>query len=90
MLAEVRLRKISRMMARPTPTSAAATVITKMAKICPPTLGVLEKGLEGDQVDVDRVEHQLDGQQHHDRVAAHQQAVDPQRKHEGTEDEELV
>ena len=89
-LADCRLRKISRTMARPMPTSAAATAMMNSAKIWPPADGILEVGVEGHQVDVDRGEHQLDRQQHQHRVAPRQHAVDAEREQGGAEDEELV
>src|SRR5690606_19454390 len=48
-----------------------------------------EHRLEGDQVDVDRGEHELDRQQHEHQVASHEQAVHPEREQGGSEDDEL-
>ena len=76
-------------MARPTPTSAAATAITNRANTWPVDV-VPCTGAEGDQVDVDRVEDQLDRHQHEHRVAAGEHAVDADAEQHGAEHEELV
>ena len=60
------------MIASPTTTSAAATTMTKNAMIWPVQVAVDAR--EGDQRQVDRVEHQLDAHEHHDGVATHQHA----------------
>jgi len=41
---------------------------------------VMEVGVEGDEVEVDRVEHELDGHEDEDRVAAREHAVDTEEK----------
>ena len=75
-------------MARPTPTSAAAMAITNRANTWPATVAV--HGAEGDQVDVDGVEDQLDRHQHEHAVAAGEHAVDADAEQDGGEQEELV
>ena len=60
------------MMPRPTTTSAAATTSTKNTTVCPAMSSrAADEGHEGQ---VHGVEHQLDAHEHHERVAAHQQA----------------
>ena len=68
----------------PTATSAAAIVITKIA-IMTPVSGPSAGGRravppEGDEVDVGRVEHDLDRHQHGDRVAPDQDADQADRR----------
>ena len=75
-------------MARPTPTSAAATAMTNRAKTWP--VMVVAEGAEGHQVDVDGVEDQLDRHQHQHAVPAGQDAVDADAEQDGGEEEELV
>ena len=69
-----RLRKIRITIARPIPTSAAATAITNSAKIWPVTSCSYAEN--ADEVHVHRVQHQLDRHQHEHGVAAGQHAVD--------------
>jgi hypothetical protein len=45
---------------------------------------------EGDQVDVDGVEDELDGHEHHHAVAARQHPVDADAEQGGTQQQELV
>ena len=75
-------------MARPTPTSAAATAMTNRANTWPTT--VLLHRAEGDQVDVDGVEDQLDRHEHHHAVLAGDHAVDADAEEGGPEEQELV
>ena len=60
------------MMARPTAASAAATTITKKLKMWPSTC--LQLVGERDEAQVHGVQHQLDGHEHGDDVAAEQEA----------------
>ena len=60
------------MMPRPTTTSAAATTSTKNTTTWPPMSSSIAG--ERDEREVDGVEHQLDAHEHHERVAAHEQA----------------
>ena len=50
--------------------------MTNSVSTWPECSGVAQPDVERDEVEVDRVEHQLDGHQHQDRVAAGQHAVD--------------
>ena len=59
------------MMPRPTTTSAAATTSTK--NTIDLAADVVELRGEGDEGEVDGVEHQLDAHEHHQRVAPDQQ-----------------
>ena len=51
--------------------------------------GVVER-TEGDEVHVDRGEHQLDAHEHEHCVLAREHAVDPGAEQEGAEEQELV
>ena len=84
----LRLRKMASTMARPTPTSAAATAMTNRANTWPDDRAV--HGAERDEVDVDGVEDQLDRHEHHDAVAAGDHAVDADAEQDGGQQEELV
>ena len=66
------LRNSAIRMPSPTAASATASVITKMAKICPLTCAAGVR--KGHQVDVHGVEDQLDGHQNDHDVAARQHA----------------
>ena len=74
------LRNSAIRMPRPTAASATASVITKIAKICPFTFCQIVR--ERDQVDVHRVQDQLDGHQNDDDVAAgeHADRADQQQR----------
>ena len=63
---------------RPTATSQAATTITMRAKIWPVQVAV--RARERDQREVGGVEHQLEAEQDHERVAAHEDAAAPMQK----------
>jgi len=47
---------------------------------------VPHRGIGGDEDQVDRVEHQLDGHQHQDRVTPAEHAVDAQAEEQGGDD----
>ncbi len=65
-------------MARPTAASAAATTITKKTKIWPENL--VPHVREGDEGQVDGVEHQLNRHEDGDEVALDQNAATPIEK----------
>ena len=67
-----RRRRIDTMIPRPTTTSAAATTSTKNTAVWPP-MSPMPRG-QGDEAEVDGVEHQLDAHEHHERVAPHEHA----------------
>ena len=75
-------------MARPTPTSAAAMAMTNRANTCPAI--ALFMAREGDQVDVDGVEDQLDRHEHGTPLRRAMHAVDADAEQDGAEQEELV
>ena len=52
--------------------------------------GVVPQGAEGDQVDVDGVEDQLDRHEHEHAVPAGEHAVDADAEQDGAEEQELV
>ena len=79
---------MSSTIASPTPTSAAAIVMTNSANTWPGRL--VQVGRERDQVDVHRVEHQLDAHEHEHAVAPGEHAVDADAEQDRGEDEELV
>ena len=65
-------RRMATMMPRPTTTSAAATTSTKNTDGLP--ADVVEHAGEGDEGEVDRVEHELDAHEHDERVAPDEHA----------------
>ena len=67
-----RRRRMATMMPRPTTTSAAATTRTKNTTTWPPMSSSARA--EGHEGEVHGVEHELDAHEHHQRVAADQQA----------------
>ncbi len=78
------LRNSAIRMPSPTAASATASVITKIAKICPSTFCQYVR--EGDQVDVHGVEDQLDGHQNDHDVAAGQHADGTDQQQRGAQD----
>ena len=75
---ELRLRYSLRMIAKASASSAAAMVMTNtMSHLSKRALRLSEvdERREPDQVDVDRVQHQLDGHQDHDRTSPGEYAV---------------
>ena len=79
---------MSSTIARPTPTSAAAIVEhEERERLAGDRVAVRR---EGDEVHVDRREHELDAHQHEHAVATGDDAVDTGREEEGTEQEELI
>ena len=72
-------------MPRPIATSQAATTITTIAKICPSPFGPHPR--EAEQREVAGVEHQLQAEQHDERVAAHEHADGAEREHQRGDDE---
>ena len=63
-----RLRKNAMMIPSPTAASAAASVIIKIANTCPSTEPIQPR--ERHQIDVHRIQNQLDAHQNNDHVAA--------------------
>ncbi len=79
------LRYIATMIPRPITTSQAAITITISANTWPASLAVHAR--ERHQREVARVQHQLEAEQHHERVAAADHAGGADREDEGREDE---
>ena len=77
------------MMARPTPTSAAATAMTNRAKTWPGHVACAARP-KATRLMLTDVEDQLDRHQHHHAVAAGEHAVDADAEQDGREEEELV
>ena len=74
-------RRMATMMPRPTTTSAAATTSTKNTAVCP--LMSSRPDGQGHEGEVDRVEHELDAHEHHQRVAPDEQAHGAHREEDG-------
>ena len=77
--------RIEMMMPSPTTTSAAATTSTKNTAVWPSMLP--KRADEGDEAQVDGVEHQLDAHEDHERVAPHEHADRAHREQHGREDQ---
>ena len=85
-----RFRNTRRTMPSARPTSAAAMVITKMAKMMPDEQRRRRVDGEGDEVDAHGVQHQLDRHQDQHGVAPRQHAVDADREEDRAEHEEVL
>ncbi|CAM5680797.1 hypothetical protein SFUMM280S_05995 [Streptomyces fumanus] len=89
MSAVPRLRWTARTIARPMPISAAAMAMVNRVRACPEcrvsSAALLSQTSKATRFEVDGVEHQLDGHQDEDRVAAGEDAVQAGAEEEGGE-----
>jgi len=47
----------------------------------------IEKPVENHEINIDRIENQLDGHQHRNQISSGQETVDANKEHQGTDNE---